>query len=223
MTADEKEPVLNVAAVDDHPVILRGLHAYLAEHAHDITLCGVYPSVSAMLEDTLTVSVVLLDLLLPGERDVATNVRRIRATGAQVVIYTSDSRPGIVREALDAGALGLVLKSDQEERVVDAIRDAAQGKKSYSSRLAHAIVTDPRALVRLTAREREVLTLVAKGMPRRLIAKRLGISERTLPTYLERAGEKYTKASTTPAGPGELAALALEDGYIELPPDRPGQ
>jgi DNA-binding NarL/FixJ family response regulator len=215
--------VISVAAVDDHPLILHGLQAYLAEHAEDVDLRAVFPSVSAMLAEPVNASVVLLDLLLPEERDVAQNVQRIRSAGAQVVIYTSDSRPGIVREALDAGALGLVLKGDPGERVVDAIRDATQGKKSYSSRLAHAIVTDPRAVVRLTPREREVLTLIAKGMPRRLIAKQLGISENTLPTYLKRVDEKYTKAGNTTASPGELAAFALQDGYIELPPDRPAR
>ncbi|WP_372664353.1 LuxR C-terminal-related transcriptional regulator [Amycolatopsis kentuckyensis] len=213
--------MISVAAVDDHPLILRGLQAYLSEHADDIDLCAVYPAVSAMLASPVTVSVVLLDLLLPDERDVTENVRRIRSAGAEVVIYTSDSRPGIVREALDAGALGLVLKGDPEERVVDSIRDAAEGRKSYSSRLAHAIVTDPRAVVRLAAREREVLTLIAKGMPRRLIAKQLGISEKTLPTYLKRVDEKYAKARNASASPGELAAFALQDGYIELPPDPP--
>ncbi|WP_410631880.1 LuxR C-terminal-related transcriptional regulator [Amycolatopsis sp. cmx-4-83] len=213
--------MISVAAVDDHPMLLHGLQAYLSEHAEDVDLCAVHPSVSALLAEPVTATVVLLDLLLPEERDITQNVQRIRAADAQVVIYTSDSRPGIVREALDAGALGLVLKGDPGDRVVDAIRDAAKGEKSYSSRLAHAIVTDPRAVVRLTPREREVLTLIAKGKPRKLIAKELGISENTLPTYLKRVDEKYSRAGNVTASPGELAAFALQDGYIELPPDRP--
>jgi DNA-binding NarL/FixJ family response regulator len=213
--------MITVAAIDDHPLILYGLRAYLIAEASDLTLTAVFPTVSALLADPIEMAdVVLLDLLLPAEPDVAKNVRGIHAAGAQVVIYTSESRPGVIRNALDAGALGLVLKGDPESRVVEAIRTAAGGEFYVSSRLAHAIVTDPRAVVRLTSREREVLTHVAQGLPHKLIAKKLGISEQTLPSYLRRAGKRYADANHPVAGTSELVAAALEDGHIELRPDR---
>lgn len=214
--------LITTAAVDDHPLILHGLRAYLAEHAPDIALRAVHASVSDLLANPPVPAVVLLDLLLPDEPAVADNVARLREAGAQVVIYTSDSRPGVVRQALRAGALGLVLKGDPEERLVDAIRAAAVGQSAHSSRLAHAIIEDRRAFVQLPQRERDVLTMIAKGLPRRLVAKELGISENTLPTYLNRAAERYRAALGVPdlPSPGETVAFALEDGHIELPSDR---
>jgi DNA-binding NarL/FixJ family response regulator len=198
--------MITVAAIDDHPLILYGLRACLVAEASELVLTAVFPSVSALLAEPAGMAdVVLLDLLLPDEPDVADNVR-----------------PGVIRNALDAGALGLVLKGDPESRVAEAVRTAAQGEFSVSSRLAHAIVTDPRAVVRLTAREREVLTHVAQGLPHKLIAKKLGISEQTLPSYLRRAGKRYADANHPVAGTSELVAAALEDGHIELRPHRAG-
>ncbi|MEV4316759.1 response regulator transcription factor [Actinocrispum sp. NPDC049592] len=211
--------VITIAAVDDHPMLLKGLQACIND-IDDLELTAVYPSVSALLESQIRACVVLLDILLPQERDVADNIRRVRESGAHVVLFTSESRPGILREAIDCGALGLVLKVDPEERIIEAVRAAAAGEHFVSSQLAYSMVTDPRADVRLSAREREVLTLVAKGLPRRLIAKQLGISEKTLPTYLTRASQRYADAHHPASSPGELAAFALEDGYIELSPER---
>ncbi|MBP2324853.1 DNA-binding NarL/FixJ family response regulator [Kibdelosporangium banguiense] len=211
--------MITIVAVDDHPMLLKGLQACL-DDIGDLELTAVYPSVSALVDSCVRASVVLLDILLPGEPDVADNIRRIRESGAQVVLYTSESRPGILREAVDCGALGLVLKGDPEERIIEAVRAAAAGEHFVSSQLAYSMITDPRADVRLTAREREVLTLVAKGLPRRLIAKQLGISENTLPTYLTRASQRYADAHHPAASPSELAAFALQDGYIELSSER---
>jgi DNA-binding NarL/FixJ family response regulator len=214
------EQAIVVAGVDDHPLILRGLRLYFAENAPDVRLGAIEPSVTALLERTdAHASVVLLDLLLPGEPDIAHNVARIVATGARVVILTSDSRPGVVRHAIDAGALGLVLKGDPEESVVDAVRAAHANEFSVSSRLAHAIVTDPRAGVRLSERERQLLSLMAQGKPRKLIAKEMELAVHTLPSYLERAAKKYAKVGHRTEGPGQLVAFALRDGHIAIEPE----
>jgi DNA-binding NarL/FixJ family response regulator len=207
-----------VGAVDDHPLILRGLRLYFAESAPDILLDRIEPSVEALLNAEGAVpSVVLLDLLLPEEPDVAGNVRKLRAAGAQVVLLTSDSRPAVVHRALEAGAIGLALKGDPEQTIVEAVRAAYRGEPSWSSRLAYAIVNDPVAAVRLSRREREVLTGVAQGKPHRLIAKELNLSQKTLPTYLYRAMRRYTEAGRPAEGFGELAAFALRDGHLDPP------
>ncbi|MFF3019406.1 LuxR C-terminal-related transcriptional regulator [Streptomyces sp. NPDC057939] len=220
--APTTDPAITVAAVDDHAFIRHGLQYFFADNAPDIRLAAVETSVGGLLRRTDgPASVVLLDLLLPDEPDVALNVRRIRAIGSRVVILTSDSRPGIVRSAIDAGALGLVLKGDPEQSVVEAVRAAHRNDFSVSSRLAHAIVTDPRAGVRLSARERQVLSLIAQGKPRRLVAKEMQIAEHTLPSYLKRAAKRYAAVGHPTAGAQELVAFALRDGHIgiELPGD----
>jgi DNA-binding NarL/FixJ family response regulator len=180
-------------------------------------LAVVESSVEALLAGPgREADVVLLDLLLPGEPDVADNVRRVRRAGARVVIFTSDSRPAVVRAAVDAGALGVVLKGDPEASVVAAVLAARDGQFFVSGRLAHAMVTDPRAAIRLPAREREVLTYVANGLPHKLIAKRMRISVDTIPSYLRRVAARYAKAGLVDLTPAELAAHAVRDGHVEL-------
>lgn len=216
---EPERPTIVVASVDDHPFVGRGLRHFFAENAPDIRLTAVESSVRALLDrDDGPVSVVLLDLLLPNESDVADNVARIRAAGSRVVILTSDSRPGVVRAAIDAGALGLALKGDPEQSVVDAVRAAHGNEFSVSSRLAHAIVTDPRAGIRLSGRERQALSLIAQGKPRRLVAKEMRLAEHTLPTYLKRAADRYAQVGHPAAGTGELVAFALRDGHIDVAP-----
>jgi DNA-binding NarL/FixJ family response regulator len=77
-------------------------------------------------------------------------------------------------------------------------------------------VNDPRAQVRLTARQREVLTLVARGVPHKVIARKLDISAETVPSHLRRIADSYVRAGVTGLTSTELAAHALVDGHIEL-------
>ncbi|WP_329415029.1 response regulator transcription factor [Streptomyces sp. NBC_00704] len=243
------ESRIAVAAVDDHPVVLLGLQAYFAEHTADIELVHVAPDVEALLagleppppaepsEGALPCappgpppgapagvsldmpSVVLLDLRLRDGKAVDDNVRRLRAAGARVLVFTTEHRPAAVRRALDAGAVGLVLKEDPEARLVDAIRAVHGGEPYLSSRLAHAIVTDPRGAVRLSSQERRVLELIARGLPHRQVARMLHITEDTVRTYRKRAIEAYAAA-----GEGlledsrQLVWRAVADGHIDLTP-----
>ncbi|MEP7191346.1 MAG: response regulator transcription factor [Actinomycetota bacterium] len=209
-----------VAAVDDHPLILRGLQAYLAESVPCIRMTRVASTVDELFADPGgTVSVVLLDLQLGDGSIPEDNVRRIRGTGAHVVLYTSEHRSAVVRQALDAGAVGLILKEDPEARLVEAIRQARDGHFYVSSRLAHQVVTDPNGMVRLSEREREILALLARGLPWGAVARRLNISTETARTHCYRAMEKYTKSGGEPVnGPKDLVFRAIADGHVQMAP-----
>jgi len=213
--ASVTEPVV-VAAVDDHPLTLRGLDSYLVHDAPDIRLRSVVRTVDELLETDLAgVSVVLLDLHLGDGTLPEDNVRRIRAVGLQVVLLTSEHRPAVVRRSLDAGAIGLMLKEDPETTLVMTIREAHVGRFCVSSRLAHQVVTDPAGLVRLSAREGEVLSLVARGLPWDSVARLLGMSAETARTYGYRALEKYVRTSgETVNGLRDLAFRAVVDGQV---------
>ncbi|WP_447007188.1 response regulator [Saccharothrix isguenensis] len=208
-----------VAAVDDHPVVLRGVAHLLEKSGRGIRLSVVEPTVEALLAGPgRDADVVLLDLLLPGEPDIATNVRRIREAGPRVVVFTSDSRPAVVSAAVVAGALGVVLKGDGEDRLVEVVLAARAGEFTVSSTLAYALVNDPRARIRLSERQREVLTLVARGLPHKAIARRLGIRPDTVPSHLRRVASSYARVGLENLTSSELAAQALVDGHIELAP-----
>lgn len=209
---------ITVAAVDDHPLILRGLQSYLVEQEPGIRLTVVAPTVEELLAQAQPgVTVVLLALHLGDGSVPEDNVRRLRGTGANVVLFTSEHRPAVVRRALDAGAVGLILKEDPEASLIEAIRQAHVGRFYASSRLAYQVVADPTGLVRLSEREREVLALLARGLPWSAVARRLGMSAATARTHCYRALEKYARSGGEPVnGPKELIFRALADGHVEV-------
>lgn len=210
-------PPIRVAAVDDHPLMLRGLAAHLAHEVAGLELCAVAATVDALLDGWAGgVDVVLLDLNLGDGTSPEDNVTRVREAGAQVLLFTSDHRPAVVSRALGAGAIGLVLKEDPDDRLVEAVRSAAAGQFYVSSRLAFQVVNDPGG-VQLSDREREVLALLARGLPWEMAAKLLGISSETARTHVRRAVEKYTAAGARLRnGPRELVFRAIVDGQVDL-------
>ncbi|MEU3837689.1 response regulator transcription factor [Streptomyces microflavus] len=228
--------MIRVAAVDDHPFFLEGISAYFARQSPDIHLVATAKDVNALLHGegsgdgakagpgVTPVTVVLLDLRLNDGSDIADNVRQLRATGARVLVFTGEHRPALVRRALDAGALGLVLKEDPQDRLAEAIRTVETGEMFVSSRLANLIVTDPRGRVRLSARQLQVLELIARGLPYEDIALILRIGEETVRTHRKRAVEAYGKAGDgLDGGTGELIYRAVADGHIDIGPDLPKQ
>ncbi len=216
MSMDHDSAPVLVAGVDDHPLVLRGLAAYFAEFEPDIRLTVVAATVPHLLASwDPGISVVLLDIQLADGSGPEENVERLLAAGAKVVVLTSEHRPAIVQRVLEAGALGLVLKEDPEEAITEAIRSAAAGRFFVSSRLAHGIVADPRGMVRLSERERDVLSLLARGLPWTTIARTLSTSTDTARTYCYRAIEKYAQAGATIRnGPKEVAYRAMVDGHL---------
>lgn len=220
---DATSPI-RVAAVDDHPIILFGLRASFADHTPDIELVAMAEDVDSLLvqEHSSDASVVLLDLRLRDDSDIGENVRRVCATGARVLAYTTEQRPALIRRALDAGALGLVLKEDPLSRLAEAIRAVHAGEAYVSSRLAHQIVTDPRGGIRLSGQQHRVLELIARGLPHVQIAKLLHITEDTVRTHRKRAIEAYTDAGDGLLGTNtEIVWRAVADGHIDIAPDRP--
>jgi DNA-binding NarL/FixJ family response regulator len=211
--------VVVVCAIDDHPMILRGLRSYFEAEAPCVSLTEIAPTVDALLaERGDRAGVVLLDVSLNDGTTVADNVARLAGVGLRVLLYTADHRPAVVRRALDAGALGLVLKEDPESRIVEAIHEAAQGRVVVSSAIAHQITADPRGGIRLSDREVEVLALLARGLPWTTIARSLGTSAETARTHCYRAIEKYIRAGAAVAlGPKDVAFQAVADGHVEAP------
>src|SRR4051794_4175392 len=135
-----------------------------------------------------------MDLSMPNV-DGAEATRRIVAAGhgTEVVILTSFSDREQILSALDAGAIGYLLKDAEPSELIEGIRAAARGESPLDPKAARAVLTwrdrtapgsaaDPAA--HLTAREREVLALVAEGLPNKLISRRLEISEKTVKAHL---------------------------------------
>jgi len=147
--------------------------------------------------------VLLLDLSMPDLDgiEVTTSLRE-QAPGTRVVVFTSFSdRERIVR-ALDAGAIGYLLKDAEPDEILGAIRAAARGESPLAPRAAAELLADRKGrphAVELTGREREVLRLVVDGLANKQIARRLGISEKTVKGHLTNLFQRIGVADRTQA------------------------
>jgi DNA-binding NarL/FixJ family response regulator len=185
--------VIRVLVVDDHPLVRRGLTGVLAGEP-DIEVVDAIADGASAAEATATgrADVVLMDLSMPGMDGIeATREVLARCPGARVVVLTSFAEHARVKAALDAGAVGYLLKDTEPDDLVHAVREAAAGHAPISPRAALALLPQrgsppapPGAT--LSPREREVLTLVAIGLPNKTVARRLEISEKTVKTHLTR-------------------------------------
>ena len=181
--------MIRVLLADDHGVIRDGLGRLIGA-LDGIELVGVASDGAEALRQTLAVEpdVVLMDLEMP-VMDGIEATRRIlseRPSTAVLVLTSFSDRPRIVG-ALEAGACGYLLKDVEAEQVAEGIRAAARGESPLDPRAARTILTArsaPDPLAALSAREREVLELLVEGLPNKLIARRLEISEKTVKSHL---------------------------------------
>jgi DNA-binding NarL/FixJ family response regulator len=213
----QSQPI-RVLLVDDHGVVRRGLRGYL-ELLDDIEIVGEAENGRLGLEAAreLRPDVVLMDLLMP-ELDgiAATAAIRAELPDVEVVALTSFVEEARVTAALEAGAAGFILKDADADDVAAAIRAAHRGEvhldPAVASMLARRVrerATAGTAEEPLTAREREVLGLVARGLSNQDIADRLAITERTARTHVSNILGKLGLASRTQA-----ALYAVEHGLV---------
>ena len=195
----------DVLVVDDHALVRQGLIALLSA-APDLVVVGDAPDAATAVElaGAHSPDVVLMDLSMPGTDGIAaTRLVLERCPGTRVVVLTSFSESARVHAALEAGAVGYLLKDAEPEDVLRGVRDAAAGHAPLSPRAALALLpgarTPERPAAALSAREREVLCLVAVGLPNKSIARRLEISEKTVKAHLTRVFATLGVADRTSA------------------------
>ena len=184
--------MIRVLIAEDHAMVRAGLTELLGNRG-DIEVVGEAANGEEAVERAteLTPDVVLMDLSMP-EVDGIEATRRISSAvpAAHVVVLTSFSDRDRILEALDAGAVGYLLKDLEPDELHKGVLAAARGESPLAPKAAHAVISaraDARpATVELTDREREVLGLVAEGLPNKLIARRLEISEKTVKAHLTR-------------------------------------
>jgi DNA-binding NarL/FixJ family response regulator len=182
--------LIRVAIADDHRVVRVGLEQLL-DTFPDIDLVGSADGGQAAVELCISQKpdVLLLDLAMPDLDGIGVTKRLGEAaSGTKVVLFTSFSdREGIIA-ALDAGAVGYLLKDAEPEEIHGAIRAAARGESPLAPKAASALLSEHRekspARVELTPREHEVLALIIAGSSNKQIARRLGISEKTVKGHL---------------------------------------
>jgi DNA-binding NarL/FixJ family response regulator len=181
--------MIRVVVADDHPVVRKAL-AQLLDGADEITVVATASdggeAVAAALEHSA--DVVLMDLEMPDQNGIdATQALTTAGSKARVVILTTFSDRRRILAALDAGAVGYLLKDAEHEEIIRGVLAAAAGDAPLAPRAAREMLAErarPRYELELSARELEVLRLVARGLPNKLIARELEISEKTVKAHL---------------------------------------
>ncbi|MFT4305775.1 MAG: response regulator transcription factor [Microbacterium sp.] len=208
-----------VAFIDDHESVRLGVEAAcLRAGGVDVVFSGA--TVTEYLTwraaaTTAPADAVVLDLTLGDGTTVTENVTRLIADGSSVVIYSVADRAASVREALAAGAAGVISKSSPIEDVVGAIATVGRGDVLSNVEWATAVDGDREfAAAQLSAREREVLKLYAAGLPLKLVADRLGIAFSTAKENITRIRLKYTDVGRPAPTKLDLHRRALEDGIL---------
>ena len=206
---------IRVVLADDHPVVREGLRGMLTAEP-DIEVVGEAASgpEAVALAERLRPDVVLMDLRMPGGDGVEAT-RQLAGTTV-VVLTTYDSDADILR-AVEAGAAGYLLKDTPRAVLADRVRAAARGETvlapAVAGRLMGRIRAEPAARTeQLSARETQVLALVARGMTNAEIGRELYLSEATVKTHLLRASAKLGVSGRTTA-----VTRAIETGALPAP------
>jgi DNA-binding NarL/FixJ family response regulator len=203
--------MIRLVIVDDHPVVRDGLRGMLAADGFEVVGEAASGDEAVAVVTAVSPDVVLMDLRMPGS-DGLSAIERLRAHPCRVLVLTTYDTDRDVLPAIKAGATGYLLKDTPRDELHRAIRAAHAGEAVLSPAVATRLLGQVRepALEPLSARELDVLALVAKGSTNRAVAAALFISEATVKTHLLHV---YAKL-----GVGDRAAavaVAYERGLLK--------
>jgi len=210
-----RDPI-RLAIVDDHRMLLGALTEWIRNAASDINMVAAVVSWPELLtHPAFPVDVVLLDLDLKDNIPISLKISTLKTTGVRVVLMSTYSEPNVVREALGAGALGYLVKSEDASMIAEAIRSAFVGESFISAELDLALnAGEIGGAPKLSAQERRVMALYGGGEPVKAVAFQLGISEETAKSYLKRIREKYRVAGIDVGTKVALRKRAIQDGIL---------
>ena len=210
-----EKPPIRVVVVDDHLIVREGL-ATLLEAFPDMKLAGEAASGEEAIQLCAKVrpDVVFMDLLMPGMGGInAIRAIRKEQPAVQILVLTSYKEKEHVRGALEAGAIGYLLKNLTAAELAQAIRLASTGEPTVAAEATRALidaVTQPLSPgTDLTEREREVLDLIVQGLSNTQIAVHLDLSPSTIKNHISRIFSKLGVATRT-----EAATLALRHKLV---------
>jgi len=202
---------INVAIVDDHPLVVGGLDIALST-VEDIAVVARGGDVASakLILGRHDIDAMLLDVRLPDGNGLALLASTADERRCPVLVLSSFETPQYVAAALRYGAQGFMLKTAPLEDLVSAIRRVAAGGSAFS---ADQLREATAQLVRLTPRERQIVDLILKGRSNEEIAGSIGSSRKTVEAHLTHLYERYGISSRV-----ELALRAERDGWLDLDP-----
>lgn len=212
MSEQEDQPI-RILIVDDHPVVVAGLTSML-DTQPGLRVLGSATSGEEAIEflRAKPADLLLLDLRMPGMGGVDTllALKRERIDTRAIILSSHETDEDIYR-AVRAGALAYLSKNSKQSEMVEAIRAVYRGKRYFPPQIAERL-TERMMRTDLTARESEVLQMLARGLTNREIGGALDISGNTVRNHVNSIIEKLEVADRT-----EAVAVAIQRGLIEMP------
>src|SRR5215212_136157 len=204
------DAVLRCLVIDEHPVVRQGIRALLERELRGVEVADAdTPDAALAAHVGESPDVVIVDPRSAGA-DVGALVARLsRDLSSAIVVFTSNGGARLLSEALKAGVKGYVRKDSPPEDLVRAIRAARSGEFYVDPALSSTIVLEEGDRT-LTARQREILQMLADGMQTEAVARRLGLSTETVRTHTKRILAKLHADTRTQA-----VAIAIRNGLIE--------
>lgn len=206
---------LRVVVADDHPIWRDAVERDLAAAGLEVVGTAGDGDKAVRVCTATRPDVLVCDLQMPGRSGVEVTAAVV-PLGVRVLVLTASGEQADVLDAVKAGATGYLLKSSSADELVSAVRRTAAGEAVFTSGLAGLVLGEYRrteheqGAPRLTARETEVLRLVAKGLTARQVADRLGLSYRTVQNHVQNTLGKLALHNRT-----QLVRYALEQGLAE--------
>lgn len=201
---------MTILIVDDHPIVLKGIHALLASsfaEAHIMDAAGVGEAERMLNRHKVDILITDLDLNCESGSMLIEYVRNVQPA-TQVVIYTMHEEPWSVGEIADMDTEAVVMKSDNASELLMAVRSLCAGKGYYSPTFFRLLSSLKRHPDRLSDREKQVVGLTAMGLSAAEMASRLGISANTVEFHRRRIMQKLNVANAA-----EMISRATELGF----------
>jgi two-component system, NarL family, response regulator DegU len=206
---------VRVVIADDHPVVRLGMRKLLEQSA-GIEVIGEATDGDQALKmaEELSPDVLLLDMEIPNQKGVeVTRIIREKQLPVKILAMSADDEKDYVHEVLSNGASGYLMKDEQPDVIIEAVRGVARGEQGWfsqeiGSRITELIQEDEKD-ANITPRELEVLCLVVEGKTNQEIGYELGISEKTVEKHLESIFEKLGVSSRV-----EAAVYAVKEGIV---------
>jgi len=201
---------LRCLIVDDHPVVRQGIRALLERELQDVEVeTAATPDAAMEQAGGRSPDVVVIDLRRVSGDIQETVAGLQRSLGSPIVVFTADGGPRMLSEALKAGVKGYVRKDSPPEDLIRAIQAARSGEFYVDPALSSSLLLEEGERT-LTARQREILQMLADGMHTEQVAKQLGLSTETVRTHTKRILSKLGAGTRTQA-----VAIGIRSGLIE--------
>ncbi|MEQ4719580.1 response regulator [Nonomuraea sp. B19D2] len=204
---------VTVALVEDHQVVVDGVRSWFGGPS-TVELVAQGPTIESVRG--VAADVLLLDLNLNGTM-VVDRVAELCAGGQRVIVFSEHEEPETVRAVLDAGASAFIGKGRAtRESCLETILEVAADRPSVTLPMAHAIATDESPhRPQLSDKERAALLFWFQSMSKASVAARMGIKERTVRQYIDRARVKYAAAGRPAPTKEKLLICAIQDGLVQ--------